>query len=77
MLTNYRSDDSPLLGSSDCAVSECRCAADYTVVTYDVFLRFDDNWTLVPDERLLKYFKDLLVQDRSLDTRYLPLMFSN
>ena len=77
MLSDYATDNSPLLSTSNGTVSEA-CSATYnTVVADDVLFRFDNNRAFVPDERLLKYFEDLLIQYRGLDTADLPLMLSD
>lgn len=77
VLADYASDDSPLLGTSDCAVTESCSAADNAVVADDVLLWLDNDRTLVPYEWFFKYFEDLLVDHRCLDTRDLPLVLSH
>ena len=77
VLSNNASDDTPLLSTSDGAVTEASSAANDTVVADDVLLRLNDDWAFVPDERLFQHFEDLLIKHGRFDTRDLPLMLSN
>ena len=77
VLSNNASDDTPLLSTSDGAVTEGGSAANDTVVADDVLLRFDNDWAFVPHKGLFEDLEDLLVEHRRFDTRDLPLVLSD
>ena len=75
VLTDYTADNTPFLSTCDGAVSKVGKSTNDTVCTDNGLFRFDYDWFFVPYEWFLKYFEDLLVDDRCLDTGNSPLMF--
>jgi len=68
VLSDNAADDTPLLSAGNRRVTEGGSAANNTVVADDVLLWLDYDRTLVPYEWFFKYFEDLLVDNRCLDT---------
>ena len=77
VLTDYRTDDTPLLCTSNGGVSVVCKSTDYTVSADDGLFRFNDYRHFVPNEWFFQNFEKLLVNDWSFHTGNSPLVFGN